>query len=359
MRRDLAFLVRQNTILEDQLKTLQRAELGGYASPPDAGARRLKRRIRELEPTDRRKARELLRTQEAQADVVNLQESSDTDTNISASYMRNLLRCFHNLMIAPAIDEDEECQVCMETMEVEKCRSLKCGHPICESCVDDIFPGMDGLACPQCRKWCQRDAIKVIQYTTSEQWDALVDLAREWAKIDAIAETSDSEEEAHEEIGEDERRARSKSSPLRFPSSSDIGRSSSERHVLEDLLTPQRKRRRRALTLDSSSKSDASFPQSPWGTPELAGVAAPGDSEGEITPIRLRKKRRIAITPESSSETVKSSAGLVAVSIEQDPMPQQSNTSDTRAITYSQSPRKEKKRRMQMLVAAQMRSVRS
>lgn len=43
-----------------------------------------------------------------------------------------------------------------------------------------------------------------MQYTASQQWDALLEVARSWAKMDRRREAETSEEEAEEEFIDDE-----------------------------------------------------------------------------------------------------------------------------------------------------------
>ena len=80
----------------------------------------------------------------------------------------------------------------------------------CNDCVRKLQPipgDADGesICCPQCRNVCQRDELELVEYTASEQWDALLDVAKRWARMDTRREADTSEEEDEEEfIDEDE-----------------------------------------------------------------------------------------------------------------------------------------------------------
>lgn len=88
--------------------------------------------------------------------------------------------------------------------------SLPCQHMFCNDCVRKLQPIPDdpdgeSICCPQCRNVCQRDELELVEYTASEQWDALLDVAKRWARMDTRREADTSEEEDEEEfIDEDE-----------------------------------------------------------------------------------------------------------------------------------------------------------
>ena len=143
-----------------------------------------------------------------------------------------LLQEFRDLMEANTLGEDEDCPICMDKLEVKKCKrcavpfhlhgqpilivpplsSLPCQHMFCEGCISQLKPEaggcvyddeVDSIRCPQCRKVCRRDDVEVIEQTASEQWDALLEVAQKWAEMDVPREDDTSEEEAEEQFIDD------------------------------------------------------------------------------------------------------------------------------------------------------------
>lgn len=87
--------------------------------------------------------------------------------------------------------------------------SLPCQHMFCNDCLSKLRPVAEGdrdiesIRCPQCRELCQRDEPELVEYTASEQWDALLDVAKRWARMDTRREGDTSEEEDEEEFIDD------------------------------------------------------------------------------------------------------------------------------------------------------------
>ncbi|OCH94315.1 hypothetical protein OBBRIDRAFT_723119, partial [Obba rivulosa] len=220
-RREFSVLKVQNEELTRKLARLEQAEDvsiqprrgrsgGPTVSKLQAEVKDLKRKIHGLErgrEKDRKRI-EKLRVKEVKEEAADLEEDVEFEVGDSAYRMRKLLRRFHDLMVAPAINADEEgeeCPICMEKMEVGKCASLICDHTFCENCLAKVSRGSDIVRCPQCRRECARDEIEVVQYSASQQWDALLEVARNWARMDRRREAETSEEEAEEEFIDDER----------------------------------------------------------------------------------------------------------------------------------------------------------
>ncbi|KIP02108.1 hypothetical protein PHLGIDRAFT_310361 [Phlebiopsis gigantea 11061_1 CR5-6] len=112
--------------------------------------------------------------------------------------MRKLLRKFHDIMVSGSIEDGEECPICMTEMKVGQVYSYTCEHTFCTECTDKLAPTHEEIvSCPTCRKRISKDDMDVIQFTASQQWDALLAVAERWAKIDRRREleTSDEEEE--------------------------------------------------------------------------------------------------------------------------------------------------------------------
>ncbi|KAI0941273.1 hypothetical protein AcV7_002888 [Taiwanofungus camphoratus] len=275
LHKELAFLRKRNEALEARLESVEQAvdisiqpkrgkRSGPTVSKLQGDVRKLNSRIQQLEKARQkdRKKMDKLRMKEIKADAAELKADVEFEVGDSAYRMRKLLRRFHDLIISTSIEENEECPICMDNLENNKCASLPCEHTFCKSCISKISPGSESLTCPQCRATCPRDEIEVVQLTALQQWDALLDVAKAWARMDRRREEDTSEEEAEEEFIDDERSA--------------INTSSSESALLGPL---------------------ASSPE-----PEADGVhdeVEPQIQEAIPTP---HKKRHIACTPDSLPE---------------------------------------------------------
>ncbi|EJF62303.1 hypothetical protein DICSQDRAFT_169335 [Dichomitus squalens LYAD-421 SS1] len=158
-----------------------------------------------------------LRMKEIKTDADELADGAEFEVGDSAYTMRKLLRRFHDLMMANSLEEgSEECPICMEPLKPKECRSLPCQHMFCNDCVQQLKPVqgdpyIESICCPQCRNVCQKDELELVEYTASEQWDALLDVAKRWARMDIRREAETSEEEDEENFivegeGEDDAR---------------------------------------------------------------------------------------------------------------------------------------------------------
>ncbi|RPD66846.1 hypothetical protein L227DRAFT_558971 [Lentinus tigrinus ALCF2SS1-6] len=161
----------------------------------------LKNQVRRLEKLSMR---------EVKKDAEELVDDAEFEVGDSAYKMRKLLREFYDLMEANSLGEEEECPICMEPLELKKCSSLPCQHMFCHACLRKIKPDADSyydevesISCPTCRTPCPRDDMETVELTSIQQWDALLDVARKWAKIDMRREEDTSEEEEEEEFIDD------------------------------------------------------------------------------------------------------------------------------------------------------------
>lgn len=213
LQEELEELKRQNTELKQRLEHVEhpdqpkRGRKGGPTLVALQGTiRELNSRIRDLEKARRKDKKKIdkLRIREAKADATELQDDAELDVGDTAHTMRKLLRRFHDTIVSTSIEENEECPICMDTLQVHKCTSLPCEHTFCESCVSKVSPGSEVITCPQCRKLCRRDEIEIVQFTASQQWDALLEIAKAWAKVDLLRQEDTSEEEAEEQFIDDE-----------------------------------------------------------------------------------------------------------------------------------------------------------
>lgn len=77
--------------------------------------------------------------------------------------------------------------------------SFTCEHTFCNNCISRLpVIRADTVGCPSCRKEVDRGDLEEVEYTASQQWDALLDVARVWAKSDKREVLDTSEEEAEE-----------------------------------------------------------------------------------------------------------------------------------------------------------------
>ncbi|KAH9927264.1 uncharacterized protein B0H18DRAFT_875830, partial [Fomitopsis serialis] len=218
MQQELAEMRRRNGELERRLETLEQAEdtsiqpkRGKRGGPTVAKlqgeVRRLNGQIGVLEQARRkdRKTIAKLRAREVKEDVAELQDDAEILVVDSPYRMRKLLRRFHDIVLSSSIEENEECPICMDTLGVNECVSLPCEHTFCKTCISRVSLGEEDVTCPQCRGLCPRDEIEIVQYTASQQWDDLLDVAKAWAKMDLHRQPDTSDEEVEEKFIEDER----------------------------------------------------------------------------------------------------------------------------------------------------------
>lgn len=83
--------------------------------------------------------------------------------------------------------------------------SFTCEHTFCKACTSKLAPGYaESVSCPSCRKEVPKEDMETVEYTASQQWDALLDVARKWARIDHRREMETSDEEAEEQFIDDD-----------------------------------------------------------------------------------------------------------------------------------------------------------
>ncbi|PSR73696.1 hypothetical protein PHLCEN_2v10615 [Hermanssonia centrifuga] len=213
---EITALRQQNEILAKDLEEAQQAAEGvsqprrgkrGGLTMPDMQKRinALRSQVAELERARKKDKRRLakLQTREIQKDAEELQDQDEFEVGDSVDKMRKLLRRFHDLMLETPLEEGEECVICFTVMKLGSARSFPCEHVFCEDCTAQLAPGSEDVVCPHCRKvWDKRD-LEVVRHTASTQWDALLEVAERWAKMDRRRETDTSEEEAEEEFIDD------------------------------------------------------------------------------------------------------------------------------------------------------------
>lgn len=113
--------------------------------------------------------------------------------------MKKILRDFHRVISSPSLEEQEECSICVETMELNKCSSLPCQHVFCQICLSKIGDS-ESISCPQCRKECDVESLEVVEFTATQQWDQLLEIAQQFAALEDRLGPDTSEEEEEEKL---------------------------------------------------------------------------------------------------------------------------------------------------------------
>lgn len=219
LKRDVADLQRKNRQLQEDLDEAR--ETAESLSQPKPGRRggpsikqlqtkvdSLRKQVAELERGRERDKRKLakLRAKEIKKDAEELQAQADFEVGDTSHKMRKLLRRFHDLMLAPSLEGDEDCKICFEKLEPRNALSFTCEHVFCKRCTQQLAPGYeDNVRCPECRREVPKEELEPVEYLASEQWDALLEVAKQWAKIDRRRELESSDEEEEEQFIDDER----------------------------------------------------------------------------------------------------------------------------------------------------------
>ncbi|KAH9977853.1 hypothetical protein BGW80DRAFT_779817 [Lactifluus volemus] len=89
--------------------------------------------------------------------------------------IKKLLRQFHRVVTSPSLGDDEECPICAEALDLNKCSSLPCQHIFCDSCLSKIGDG-ENISCPQCRRQSKVESFEAVEFTATQQWDLCVEM---------------------------------------------------------------------------------------------------------------------------------------------------------------------------------------
>lgn len=82
--------------------------------------------------------------------------------------------------------------------------SLPCEHIFCSSCLSKYQESAPVFKCPECRHSCKDEDSEVVNMTATAQWDHLLGLANDFARMDTTRGAQDtSDEEAEEHAAED------------------------------------------------------------------------------------------------------------------------------------------------------------
>ncbi|OSD04523.1 hypothetical protein PYCCODRAFT_1433394 [Trametes coccinea BRFM310] len=295
---------------------------------------RLSKQVQRLEKANEkyRKRIHQLSLKELKTEAEDLLDTAEFEVGDSAYKMRKLLRKFHDLMLANSLDENEECMICMEPLQPGKARSLPCQHTFCNSCVRQLVPepdDHDSIRCPTCRSVCLREEAEPVEFTASEQWDALLDVAKQWAKMDVRREEDTTEEEDAEEFIDDEQDETS--TTVSGPAPANPLESSPEPQPEADQrqdtapLTPPRLRKRRIVSTSSPEPEPEPEPE-----PANAGTASEPAEPASANAAGHEEEQGNSMSQTPST-----------------PPP-----SIQRTPSYAESPRNDKRRRLEELAEA-------
>lgn len=113
--------------------------------------------------------------------------------------LKKLLRDFHRVVSSPSLGEDEECPICAESLELNKCSSLPCQHIFCDSCLSKMSGG-ENISCPQCRRLSDIDNFEPVGFTATQQWDQLLEIDQRFAAMEEQLGPDSSEDEEEESL---------------------------------------------------------------------------------------------------------------------------------------------------------------
>ncbi|KAH8118742.1 hypothetical protein DFH11DRAFT_1568994 [Phellopilus nigrolimitatus] len=210
LRREVGTLRQKNTELQSEVDRLhesqdvsiqpKRGKRGGMSIQAlVAQVKRLNDDVAKSEKAREKDKKKLRRLQmkEIEQDAAELKDEAVNGVDDTYEKMRKLLRRFFSLMITPSLDEKEECAVCMEEMTMVSARSLPCQHVFCVNCL----PNFAKNECPTCRtSFDDMYDTESVQFTATQQWDALLDVATDWAQIDQHGDDDEPENTDEEEV---------------------------------------------------------------------------------------------------------------------------------------------------------------
>ncbi|KAL7282639.1 hypothetical protein ACG7TL_004112 [Trametes sanguinea] len=285
---------------------------------------RLSKQVQRLEKANEkyRKRIHQLSLKELRTEAEDLLDTAEFEVGDSAYKMRKLLRRFHDLMLANSLDENEECMICMEPLHPGKARRWGVVNAMLLDawCLTDsrllVFLASTPFATAV-------EEAEPVEFTASEQWDALLDVAKQWAKMDVRREEDTTEEEDAEEFIDDEQEETS--TTVSGPAPANPLESSPEPQPEADQrqdtapLTPPRLRKRRIVSTSS-----------PEPEPANAGTASEPAQPASANAAGHKEEQGNSMSQTPST-----------------PLP-----SIQRTPSYAESPRNDKRRRLEELAEA-------
>jgi Zinc finger, C3HC4 type (RING finger) len=79
--------------------------------------------------------------------------------------------------------------------------SQPCQHIFCDSCLSKVGDG-ENIRCPSCRKQSNVESLEAVEFTATQQWDQLLEIARHFAEMERRMGPDTSEEEEEEALRE-------------------------------------------------------------------------------------------------------------------------------------------------------------
>lgn len=67
---------------------------------------------------------------------------------------------------------------------VDQKLSFPCEHSVCNVCLPSLPLVQGRVSCPTCRSLCLYEEHERVTYTEVGRWDALLEVAKEWARVD-------------------------------------------------------------------------------------------------------------------------------------------------------------------------------
>ena len=169
-------------------------------------------------------------------------------------------------MALNALEETEECPICMEKLQVHKSMrfvhlvrssrlcpikpdpyvaySLTCEHALCQGCffqlqrlnvqVDDDQLE-ERVSCPVCRQTVKCREVEVVRHTAATQWDALLNIANRWSRMDTGAGYDD-EDSVESENDDNVNEAQNEGVKKGEDADTELGDTKGDRYVLSSLI---------------------------------------------------------------------------------------------------------------------------
>jgi len=170
-------------------------------------------------------------------------------------------------MTINVLDINEECPICFDGLKLDQCSSFPCQHLVCNNCLPQVCKvdwdskersegerGEEVTKCPQCRQIAPRDELEIVHRTANQQWDELLELAEEWAKMDRQRRAAETDEEDEEEFINDDSTHASSSAQSEAPSVSKESNPESDMSVDRAVTPPEPNGARRYLDSPSRAK---------------------------------------------------------------------------------------------------------
>ena len=77
--------------------------------------------------------------------------------------------------------------------------SLPCQHVFCDSCLSKMGDG-ERISCPQCRRESDVESYEAVEFTATQQWDQLLEIAGRFAALEDRLGPDTNEEEEEENL---------------------------------------------------------------------------------------------------------------------------------------------------------------